>query len=1025
MLFSAYIPFFRGKQKSVCKLLFAASVPVLLAPLAGISADGVGADVRLLRNTESPGFANKPVFDKEAFNRAPAFAIDVAGKVTSVDGEPLAGATVTEKGTNNIVVVKKDGSFAISVSGADAVFVISYVGYEPQEVIVGNKSNITVGLVPAASALADVAVIGYGSIKKKDLTGAVATVTAKDFNKGNYASPDQLIQGKVAGVQITNNNGQQGSPTTIKIRGNSAVTGNGNPLFVVDGILLDGRSILPGSNPLNFLNPNDIASIDVLKDASATAIYGSRAAYGVVLITTKKGQAGKTKLDAGISTGVSSILRKIKVLNASEYRQAISYYGVSAENDKGGNVDALDAITQHGLQQNYSLAVSGGNETGRYRLSTGLLNQQGIILHTGFKKYSADLATNFKFLESKALGLDVNVNTSQTIQDVPYSAAAPYGLFFYALQWNPTDSLRKADGSYNIRQSANVANPLAMAELQREKLATTTVLASISPYYKITNWLEYRLLVSVNYSSGIRRSSSSQLLEPADPRGEASINNVELNTQQITNTLNFNKEVSDGLNVNAVVGFEYMRSKMKGFGMNATGRSGIGFGNYGLDYTNYIQYGDASSRGIYSFVDPQTELQSYFGRAILNYKDRYLLTGTMRADGSTKFGKDNRYGYFPSFSAAWNLGNESFFKVDAINALKIRAGWGKTGNQEFPSGSARARYSFGSNGSISQLNNPNPGLKWQSDKQYNFGIDISVLNRRLSLTADYFHKTTTDLLFPSVPIQPAPPGSAIRWINLNGEVINRGFEAALNATLVEKRDFDWNLAMNATFIKNTVSGLPSPIFTGFLEGNGVSGVVVETIQNGLPMNAFYTRHFLEMDKATGQAVYQDDGNTLYYVGNPNPNTLLGLSTSLRYKKLSMVINMNGVFGQKIFNSTFLNVINVGSINAGKNIALDLYKEPVKESFSNPVTASSRFVEKGDFLRLTNATISYNIGEIAKFIKQANIYVTGQNLFLITKYRGFDPEVNVDRSVNSVPSLGIDYAQYPSARTFIIGLNISL
>ncbi|MBD2755135.1 SusC/RagA family TonB-linked outer membrane protein [Spirosoma validum] len=963
----------------------------------------------------------------------------ISGTVTDELGVGLPGVSVVVKGTQRGTVTDKDGAFRLAVPDGTSTLTFSFVGYVAQDVAMNNQTAVNVTLKPETKSLDEVVVVGYGTARKKDLTGAVTSVTAKDFNKGNFTSPDQLIQGKVSGVQILNNSGQPGGAATVKIRGNSAITGSGQPLYVVDGVPLDNRSArpglnanglgnTPGGNPLNFLNPADIASIDVLKDASATAIYGSRAAYGVVIINTKRGQAGQAKIDVGLNMGVASIFRKINVLNAEQYREAIKYYGVSALNDRGGSVDAFDAILRNGLQQNYTLAVSGGNESSKYRISAGYLNQEGIINKTGFKKYTANFAGNLKFLDSKKLGLDINVNSSQYIEDIAAitnDAGSNGSLIGHALQWNPTDSLRKANGSLNIKAGA-VINPLAMSELYNDQSKVTTILASISPYFKFTDWLEYRMLYSVNYSAGGRRSSIHQdiNINATQGRGWASIGNNELSTQQFTHTLNFNKDLSPDFNLNALVGFEYMSFANKGSTMSALGPAS-GFGNYGLDYTDYIQYSNTTGRTVSSFVDPTAELQSYFGRAIGNYKDRYLVTATLRADGSTKFGANNKYGYFPSFSAAWNISNEKFFQVSAINSLKLRGGWGKTGNQEFPSGSSQARYSFTDNGGLGQTNNPNPDLKWQSDKQFNIGFDLTALNNRVTATVDYFNKTTTDLLFPSPPIQPAPPGSVIRWINLDGRIENKGLEVAVDAGIVKKDNFSWDLGVNATFIKNSVSGLTAPILTGALNGPGLSGVSVEVIQNGLPINAFYTRRYLGMSEATGLATYEDAGNTFFYVGNPNPSTLVGLSTTLRYKKLSLIANMNGAFGQDIYNNTNNAVISVGLINGGRNIALSLFKEPVKESIANPVTPSSRYIEKGDYLKMTNATLSYALGNIAKVIRGAAVYVTGQNLFVLTKYTGFDPEVNVNKAINSVPSVGIDYAAYPPARTITFGVNFSL
>jgi len=740
----------------------------------------------------------------------------------------------------------------------------------------------------------------------------------------------------------------------------------------------------------------------------------------VIIINTKKGQAGPTKFDVSGSVGVSSLLKKIKVLDAAQYRDAIKYYGVNTAYDFGGNEDAQDAILQNGFQQNYSLSGSGGNENGKYRFSAGILDQDGLLINTSFKKYNADISANFRLLGSKKLGLDLYLNSSQYIKDGSMLSGGNYGIVTAALNWNPTEPLRNADGSLNIRPGGN-GNPVALSELVRDNLKVTTVLGSISPYYKFTDWLEYKLLFSINYSTSISRSSVDQALDnfgPDFPIGTASIGNNELITKQVTHTLNFNKEIFHEFRLNAVAGYEYMKFTNKGFGLTGHGVFGVGFGNYGLDYTNYVQYSASGSRSISSYIDPLSELQSFFGRTIFNYKDKYLLTATLRADGSTKFGANNKYGYFPSFAAAWNISKEKFFKIDFVNSLKIRAGWGKTGNQEFPAGSSQTLYAFLDNARITQINNPNPDLKWQSDRQYNIGIDFSIFNNRISGTVDYFDKATTNLLFPSPPIQPAPPGSTVRWINLDGEILNKGMEVLINASIIKQEKIGFDLSVNATFIKNNVSGLPTPVFTGFI------GAPVEIIQNGYPMNTFYTRKFLGLDK-DGFSVYEGGDNAFYYVGDPNPNTVLGFSTTFRYKKLSLTGNMNGAFGQDIYNTPLNWVMNRSHINAGQNIAVSVYHDPVKESFANPVTYSSRFIQNGSYLKMANLSLSYNIGNVAKTLKGANVYLTAQNLFIITSYPGFDPELNGDASSNNIPSLGIDLGQYPSSRSIIFGVNFSL
>jgi TonB-dependent starch-binding outer membrane protein SusC len=774
----------------------------------------------------------------------------VTGKVTdSKDGSPVAGASVQPKGSTTGTSTSTDGRFSVSVPSGVNTLVISSAEFERQEIDITGKSSVDVAMTATAGGLSEVVVIGYGTARKKDLTGAVTTVQAKDFNKGVFTSPDNLIQGKVAGVQIINNSGQPGGAATIKIRGNSAVTGTGSPLFVIDGVPLDGRTARPGvgdlgfgdgnpaSNPLNFTNPSDIASMDVLKDASATAIYGSRAAYGVVLITTKKGQTGPPKVDFNASVGFSKIMRRIETLDAAQYREAINYYQASPSNDKGGDVDAIDEITQTGVVQNYSVGMSGGTDNAKYRISVSALDQEGIVIKTGFRKYTAYLGAQFKFLESKKLGLDISILPSQFIEEIaPISsnAGADGSMIGQALQWNPTLPLRvkRANGTDSIVNvgGTSIVNPVGISAAYDDRAKVTTILGSISPYFKITSWLEYRMLYSINYSSGVRRTSFKPDINVAftQNKGYAQIGQNELTTQQITHTLNLNKEIAPDLNLNAVVGYEYLKYVNKGYTLGAFGIESVGgFGNFGLDYTNYLQYGNPSNRIIGSFMDPDYEIQSYFARAAFNYRDKYLLTGTFRSDGSTKFGENNRYGYFPSFAAGWIISKEDFFNVPFINSMKIRGGWGKTGNQEFPSGAAQGRYGLNSIDATSvrlnRLNNPNPDLKWQSDRQYNIGADISLLKNKLTVTIDYFNKRTTDLLFPTVPVQPAAPGAPIKWVNIPGNIDNQGVELTAFATVINQSDMSWEVGVNATFLKNEVSGLSAGIATGSLNGQGSTG----------------------------------------------------------------------------------------------------------------------------------------------------------------------------------------------------------
>ncbi|MBN8686355.1 MAG: SusC/RagA family TonB-linked outer membrane protein [Chitinophagales bacterium] len=963
----------------------------------------------------------------------------VTGKVTdSKDGSPVVGASVQPKGARTGTSTKADGTFSLNVAAAVTELVITSVGYETQSVSIAGKNSVDVSFVASGGpSLNEVVVTGYGTTRKKDLTGSVSSVKAKDFNKGAVTSPDQLIQGKVAGLQIVNNSGQPGGGATIRIRGTSSVRSGNNPLIVVDGVPLDGGTARPGlgiggigtspsSNPLNFINPNEIASMDVLKDASATAIYGSRGANGVIIITTKRGQSGTPQIDVNYTAGTSSIMKKLDVLTGDEYRAALSQYNLTS-GDYGGSVNAMDEIMRKGMTQNISVAASGGSENAKYRFAASALNEQGIVKESNLKKYTIDFKGNFKLLDSKKLGLDVSLMTSQVKESVvPITTDVGFegNLIGQALQWNPTHPLMKTDGTYwsEPQFGATSINPLWFLKMYDDQVNTSTILASISPYYKFSNELEYRFLYSFNESNGSRKAQVGRQLTniPAfKDRGWASVSAGKLRTQQFTHTLNYNKQLSTSLNLSAVAGYEYTK-----FEYSNNGQSAQDFIDIGIPYYNMFGYASQSSRAVWHFENPTNELQSYFARTSFNLKDKYLLTATLRADGSTKFGENNKYGYFPSLAAAWNISSESFMQgVDFVSNLKLRLGWGRTGNQEFPAGSSQTRFGVTGIGSISQLNVGNPDLKWETSATTNIGLDFGLLKRKVNVSVDYFSKLTEDVLFElSFPV---PGGSSARiWKNLPATIKNSGIELAVNANLVSKTDFSWNLGFNATFLKNMLEGLNGTYNTGALHGQGTTGAYVQKLASGYPLNVYYLREYMGIDKTTGQSVYKEDGDVSYFGKDANPRTLLGLSSEMSYKKFGLVINMNGAMGHYLYNNTAQSVVPITNLGS-RNVASSLVSASVREDLSNPITSSTRFLEKGNYMKMANMTLSYDLGRITKFVKGARVSLTGQNLFVITKFTGFDPEVNVDKNIGGIPSNGIEYIPYPTARRFQLNFNFSL
>jgi len=954
----------------------------------------------------------------------------ITGKVTDNTGAPVSGATVTVKGTNIATSTGSDGSYRINVPQDAGTLVISAVGYGNLEAAISG-SSVDVSITPTQSSLNEVVVVGYGTARKRDLTGAVASVKAKDFNQGVFASPDNLIQGKVAGVQVINNTGAPGGASTIRIRGISSIRSGNSPLIVVDGVPLSGGSTQPGldnalgsspgDNPLNFINSADIASMDILKDASATAIYGSRGANGVIVITTKKGSTGAPKIDFTTQVGVANMLRQIKVLDAAGYRAALKEYNLTA-GDYGGNVNAMDEITRSAFTQNYNVAVSGGNDNGKYRLSVGYMNQEGIIIESGFKKITANLASSFKFTESKRLGLDFNIIFGNTLTDqAPIGNTSGFqgSLIGQALQWNPTHPLRKPNDSIwiNNQLGATTINPLAMIAAYSDKTSLNNIIANISPSYKILRNLEYRMLYAVNYSTAERRTSMRNWLNFTGNLGSAQIGNNRSVNQTLTHTLSYTPQLTKNINMNAVVGYEYLRYDFKGSGMQANR-----FFDYPqLDYTNYMQNSPAADRNVFSYAPPVSEIQSLFARAQFSFGDRFILSGTVRRDGSSKFGANNKYGIFPAVSGAWNISNESFVSSSkAISNLKLRASWGITGNQEFPSGVSQRTVSIGIGDNTSVNNFENPDVKWETNTMVNVGLDFGFASNRITGSVDWFNRKTTDPLFAATPVAPAP-ASGVIWQNLPASIVNTGVELSLNFNIIRTENVSWNLGGNIAFLQNEVKDLNGSYQTGALNGQGISGATSQLIVGNQPLNVYYLRKFEGFDKTTGQSIYADN-EKLFYSGSPNPTRIYGISTDLTWKKLFASANMNGAAGHYLYNNTANSVINVGNLGT-RNISAAI--PGTGENLSNAIAPSTRYLEKGDYLKLANATIGYRIGNLGNAFKNVTVTLTGQNLFVITKFTGFDPEVNVDKNVNGIPSAGIEYIPYPSARTILLGLTFGL
>ena len=994
---------------------------------------GIGLSVLLLSLTPSL-FAQKTV----------------TGKISdSKDGQGLAGVSVVAKGTSTGTTTKTDGSFSLNVPDNVNTLLISSVGYATQEVSITGITTVDVLLVATGASLNEIVVIGYGTSKRRDVTGSISTVQAKDFNKGVITSPDQLLQSKVPGLEITQNSGQPGAATTVKIRGNNSIRGGNNPIYVIDGVILDGRSARPSislgafgpapeSNPLIYINPNDIASIDVLKDASSSAIYGSRGANGVIVITTKKGSSGPTKLEFATSFGVfAGYMKKYEILDVGKFRSGInsSKYGLPNPSslDFGGGVDAQDEVINKNVGQNYSIAFSGGNETGKFRVSFLGSQTPGIIKATGLDRYLGNFSGQYKFL-NKRLTIDFGLIAGHTREDigaVVNQVGSQGDLISSVLQWNPTRPFKDPATGFFVFPTNGSGNPLALIDGIKDVANVNTYLGNIAATFRLAKGLDYKFLYAVNHSAGYRNTNEYGWLQGysgLSGQGIAAISNAQLTSQTFTHTLNYTTDLTSKLNLNALAGYEYWKSdyatntfSAAGFNTNLTQDNIID-----IPYTAMLQDGNTQNLPS-TYVDPTTELQSYFVRAILNYNNKFFLTGTFRADGSSRFGENNKYGYFPSIAGKWLLSNEDFMKKGGLfSSLALRASWGKTGNQEFPSGASQEQFGFSAYNSAGQVNVANPNLKWETTTSYDIGVDYSLLNGRIYGAIDYYDKTTTDILFQSVAIQPAP--ASTYWINIPGHLKNTGFEFAIGATVIQKSDFTLDATFNIANNKNKLTDFYAPgtktplvILTGTIDGQGVSGTLSQIITNNQPVNEFYLKPFKGFDAGGNQQIGGAD--EIYFAGDPNPHTLWGATVTANYKKFTISLNGGGAGGYMIYNNTRTSVTNISGLAQGRNVDEAAYNSD--EKTASGVGASDRFLESGNYFKMRNATISYSIGDAGRYVKNLSVFVSGTNLFVSTKFTGFDPEVNIDKNNSGYPSRSIEYIPYPTPRTITFGLNFTL
>ena len=970
--------------------------------------------------------------------------IPLRGKVVTAKNEGLPGVTVVISGIDGSnkqgTTTNENGEFIFSSLEAGKKYKIdfSYIGFEKQSLAEflltdSNSESLNITLKESAADLNEVVVVGYGSTTKKDITGSVKSLKSGEFNTGIINSPEQLFQGKVAGVNVTSATGEPGGAVSITVRGPGGVRTGSTPLFVVDGLALDNSSTGGSTNPLSFINPQDIESIDVLKDASATAIYGARGANGVILITTKRGKSGVATVNYSGSFGISKMARPIDVFSADEFRTEATKLGGTFIDGKG-DTDWQKEISRTAFTQNHNVALSGGSEKSTYYASFGMQKQDGIIKNSSLNRYTGRINVNQKLLNDR-VSVDVNLNATNTKNLRPSQ-----GMIGGALAANPTyPAYDEAGAPFQYQDGTN---PLITLALEKDQTTTNRVIGNVSPSVTIIRGLVYKL------NFGIDNSSSTQDLQSLANKvpfqdGRLETRDVRNSNRLLENYITYSLE-KNSHNFSALVGHSYQKISLqkRTYSINRFSVGGIepiynpGVGQ-DLTMVNNRPTGEATLN----------ELQSFFSRVNYAFKDKYLVTATVRVDGSSKFGANNKYGVFPSFSLGWRLSEENFMKSSPFTDLKLRAGWGQTGNQEIPSKITQALFTSTITDKTSYPLNSgnayppgttyarlaNPNIQWETSSQTDLGIDFALFKGALTGSVDYFSKTSGKILLEVIPADPVQPAGTF-WTNVeNMKIVNQGTEIDLGYRKNLANGIRFGLGGNITFIKNKVKNSPySVIPSGSAQGSGLTSATINGYISGEPIGTFFLKEFTGFDDKGINTFRDVDGDGIISdkdrvaAGSALPTKMYNFSGNFGFKGFDLTANFNGVAGNKLYDNTANSNFYKLRLSKGLNVTPEAISRP-EESTTNSAPVSTRFLKDGSFLRLNNLALGYNVNTTAlginNWVQSIRISVTGQNLFVATKYNGYDPEVNNDRSINGITSYGIDYLSYPKARTIIFGLNI--
>lgn len=952
----------------------------------------------------------------------------------------MIGVNVTIKNASTTgTITDIDGKYSLEIPSGNSVLVFSYIGYSTQEVKVSNRSVVDIVLKDDMQALEEVVVVGYGTMKKSDLTGSVSSITSDNFKLGTDLTPQQLMQGAFSGVNISQNSGKPGGSNTIRVRGGTSITASNDPLYVIDGVPISTSAGVNQSNigssttdffdqepinPLSNINPNDIESINILKDASATAIYGSRGANGVIMITTKKGKAGMRQLDYSFNLGVSTVAKKLDVLTGDEYRKTVSELGLTLD-DKGQNTDWQDVIFRTAISQNHYVSFMSGSENTSYRASAGYSNQNGVMEGSGMKSANARMNINHKALNDK-LKLNMNISYGETNSDqapVSNTVGSEMGssMLYEAYVFNPTYPIYNEEGDYYDVPPYRV-NPASFSKELLDERATSQFLGNLTADWNF--YKPFTLQVNAGYNKNtINRNSyisKSNLLGNGN-NGYVTVQKLSDYSKLLETILKYNQSFGKH-NIDAMVGYSWQYFYSEGQTTKAYGFLSDNFKWYSLAAAQTVE-------SVSSYAESNT-LISMYGRINYNYADKYLLTATVRRDGSSRFGSGNKWGIFPSVAASWRISQEDFFQNDIMSDLKLRASFGITGSQEIGNYNSLSTLGASTNGYlvggekitiVLPQQYTNPDLKWEQTAQTDIGIDFGFLNGKIRGSIDYYYKKTTDLLL-SVAV-PSPSLITTQIANV-GTVTNQGIELDLSFDLMRTKNFAWDANLNLSHNKNEVVSLSNGQWTGDnmqvapCQGQGLSGTYAQLIMPGQPIGTFYGKRFIGV--VDGVEQFANDGEP-EVIGCAQPDLTFGLGTNLQYKNWTLSLNFRGSIGNDVYNCTANNLAYLSNL-PGRNVLKEAVTSGVNRDQAK--VYSSRFIEDGSFVRLDNLSLGYNFSLPKLYISNARVFVSAQNLFVITGYSGADPEVNSEISRTGVAPLGVDYLSYPKARTFSMGINLS-